>query len=36
VAVRDRENCILLENYFLPGNFEDEIDAFVDHITHQT
>jgi len=26
---------ILLENYFLPGDLEAQIEAFVDHYNHQ-
>ena len=26
---------ILLENYFLPGDLENQIDAFVEHYNHQ-
>ena len=29
------KNRILLENYFLPGNLEAQIEAFVDHYNHQ-
>jgi len=29
------KNRILLENYFLPGDLEAEIDAFVTHYNHQ-
>jgi transposase InsO family protein len=29
------KNRILLENYFLPGDLEAEIEAFVDHYNHQ-
>ena len=28
-------NPILLENYFLPGDLEAQIEAFVDHYNHQ-
>ena len=28
-------NCILLENYFPPGDLEAQTDAFVDHYNHQ-
>ena len=28
-------NRILLENYFLPGDLETQIEAFVDHYNHQ-
>ena len=28
-------NRILLENYFLPADLEAQIEAFVDHYTHQ-
>ena len=28
------KNRILLENYFLPGNLERQIDAFVEHYNH--
>ncbi len=28
-------NGILLENYFLPGDLEAQIEAFVDHYNHQ-
>jgi putative transposase len=29
------KNRILLENYFLPGNLEAQIDAFVEHYNHR-
>jgi transposase InsO family protein/transposase-like protein len=29
------KNRILLENYFLPGDLEQQIEAFVDHYNHQ-
>ena len=29
------KNRILLENYYLPGDLEDQIDAFVDHYNHR-
>jgi len=29
------KNRILLENYFLPGDLERQIEAFVDHYNHQ-
>ena len=29
------KNRILLENYFLPGDLEGQIEAFVDHYNHQ-
>jgi len=29
------KNRILLENYFLPGDLETQIEAFVDHYNHQ-
>ena len=29
------KNCILLENYFLRGDLEAQIEAFVDHYNHQ-
>jgi len=29
------KNRILLENYFLPGDLEAQIEAFVDHYNHQ-
>lgn len=29
------KNRILLENYFLPGDLEAQITAFVDHYNHQ-
>ena len=28
------KNRILLENYFLPGDLERQIEAFVEHSTH--
>jgi putative transposase len=28
------KNRILLENYFLPGDLEHQIEAFVDHYNH--
>ena len=41
-AGQDRErwhqtlkNRILLENYYLPGDLEAKIDAFVDHYNHR-
>jgi hypothetical protein len=27
-------NCILLDNYYLPGDLERQIDAFVEHYNH--
>jgi len=30
------KNRILLENYFLPGDLEAQIAAFVDHYNHQS
>ena len=29
------KNRILLENYFLPGDLESQIEAFVEHYNHQ-
>ncbi|MBT3141335.1 hypothetical protein DS909_09530 [Phaeobacter gallaeciensis] len=29
------KKCILLENYFLPGDLETQIEVFVDHYNHQ-
>jgi putative transposase len=29
------KNRILLENYFLPGDLEAHVEAFVDHYNHQ-
>ena len=29
------KNRILLENYFLPGDLENQIEAFVEHYNHQ-
>jgi putative transposase len=29
------KNRILLENYYLPGDLEAQIDAFVEHYNHQ-
>ena len=29
------KNPILLENYFLPGDLERQIEAFVDHYNHR-
>jgi hypothetical protein len=29
------KNRILLENYFLPGDLEQRIEAFVEHYNHQ-
>ncbi len=29
------KNCVLLENYFLPGDLEQQIEAFVEHYNHQ-
>jgi transposase InsO family protein len=31
----DPENRILLENYFLPGDLERQIEAFIEHYNHQ-
>ena len=28
------ENRILLENYYLPGDLENQIEAFVEHYNH--
>ena len=28
------KNCILLENYYLPGDLEAQIDAFVSPLVH--
>lgn len=28
------KNRILLENYYLPGDLREQIDAFVDHYNH--
>ncbi len=28
------KNCILLENYYLPGDLETQIEAFVAHYNH--
>ena len=28
------KNCILLDNYYLPGDLERQIDAFVAHYNH--
>ena len=30
-----QKNRILLENYFLPGDLEAQIETFVDHYNHQ-
>jgi putative transposase len=30
-----RKNRILLENYYLPGDLETQIAAFVDHYNHR-
>ena len=30
-----QKNRILLENYFLPGDLEAQIEAFVEHYNHQ-
>ncbi len=30
------KNCILLENYFLPGDLEAQIEAFVEHYNHES
>jgi putative transposase len=29
------KNRVLLENYFLPGDLENQIEAFVEHYNHQ-
>ena len=29
------ENRILLENYYLPGDLEAQVEAFVEHYNHQ-
>ena len=29
------KNRILLENYYLPGDLEAQIEAFVEHYNHQ-
>jgi putative transposase len=29
-----KNNRILLENYYLPGDLEQQIDAFVEHYNH--
>ena len=29
------KNRILLENYFLPGDLEAQIEAFIEHYNHQ-
>ncbi len=29
------KNRVLLENYFLPGDLEAQIEAFADHYKHQ-
>jgi transposase InsO family protein len=29
------KNCILLENYYLPGDLEAQIDAFVAYYNHR-
>jgi transposase InsO family protein len=31
----DVENRILLENYYLPGRSEAQIEAFIEHYNHQ-
>ena len=31
----DLKNRILLENHFLPGDLETQIEAFVDHYNHR-
>jgi putative transposase len=31
----DLKNRILLENYFLPGDLELQIEAFVEHYNHE-
>jgi len=35
VADQTLKNRILLENYFLPGDLERQIEAFVEHYNHQ-
>ena len=35
VADQTLKNRILLENYFLPGDLEVQIEAFVEHYNHQ-
>ncbi len=32
---RSMKNIVNLQNYFLPGNLEAEIDSFVEHYNHQ-
>ncbi|MEH6645250.1 MAG: hypothetical protein V7730_06040, partial [Sulfitobacter sp.] len=34
-AASNRDRSILLENYFLPGDLEAQIEAFVDHYNYQ-
>ena len=34
-GTRHLKNRILLEHYFLPGDLEKQIEAFVDHYNHQ-
>ena len=34
-GTRPAKNRILLENYFLPGDLEAQIEAFVEHYNHQ-
>ena len=29
------KNRVLLENYYLPGDLEAQVDAFVEHYNHQ-
>jgi len=29
------KNCVLLENYFLPGDLERQIENFVEHYNHE-
>ena len=35
MLVHTLKNRILLENYFLPGDLEAQIEAFVHHYNHQ-
>jgi hypothetical protein len=32
----DAQNRILIENYYLPGDLEAQIEAFVEHYCHGT
>lgn len=35
LRIKADANRILLENYFLPGDLEAQIEAFVEHYNHR-